>query len=422
MRLFLCALFCLPALTLAQQTLSLDDALRLAKENNGTVRAAEYQVKAAGANVAISKAAFYPSITPNVQWNNQRTESNTGLGTQAFTSDETSSGLNATWRILDSGERDLTLRGSRKSQEAERYSATQTLRNVLFDVQQQYYDALRAQELQKVADAQVDRANTVLEQTKARVLVKDAAAKDILQAQADYLNAKVQALQAKNQTATTAASLKATLGLVAERPLPELAAVGDPAPESLPALATMIDDGLTNRADLQASRLNLASQDFTWRRQRRNASWSFSLDGNLGQTFTPDSLMNRTLSFLLSYPLFDGGQLRETARGTEYQIRANQAVLTQNERQVRAEIESAYNEAMQNQDRLEASKAAVEAARENYNAATEAQRLGAGSLIEVLTAQVSLVTAESNAIEARYDLLTSETRLQLVTGQKMRGE
>src|SRR4051812_16450416 len=49
------------ALANAQQTLTLDDALRMAKERNGTVRAALYDVDAAHSRVAQALAAFFPT-------------------------------------------------------------------------------------------------------------------------------------------------------------------------------------------------------------------------------------------------------------------------------------------------------------------------------------------------------------------------
>jgi outer membrane protein len=416
---FLC---CLPVAGFAQETLTLDEALALAKKNNGDVVSALIENRIAGTQVSRARAAFLPTVTPSYQWNSQRSEIDSGFGTQGFNGDGSSSQVRASWRILDSGERDLTLRGSRKAQEAQIAGSRETLRRTLFTVHQQYYDALRAQELQKVADAQTERANTILEQTKARVELRDAAAKDILQAQADALNARVQALQARNRTATANADLKATIGLPTEDQMPMLQAIGEPATDTLDPLPMLIDDALRNRPDLMTRRLGIQSLDYTYRRQKREASWSFGLDGNLDHQFTPDRLNNRTLTFLASYPLFDGGFLRETARETALRIEADKADLAQAERSARAEIESAYIEHIQNRERLGASKAAVVAARENYNAAVGAQRLGAGDLVEVLTAQVSLVTAESNAIEALYDLLSSEVRLNLVTGRPVRGE
>ena len=65
---------------------------------------------------------------------------------------------------------------------------------------------------------------------------------------------------------------------------------------------------------------------------------------------------------------------------------------------------------------------ALDAAKKNYNAAVDSQKAGAYDLLQVLTAQVSLVTAESNQIQALYDYRISDVNLKLVTGRPIPGE
>jgi outer membrane protein TolC len=71
---------------------------------------------------------------------------------------------------------------------------------------------------------------------------------------------------------------------------------------------------------------------------------------------------------------------------------------------------------------LDASDLALKAAQENFNAASESQSLGAGTIIEVTAAQLALVTAETNRVQALYDYLISEMELKLVTGAPLPGE
>ncbi len=400
--------------------LTLQDALNMARQRNGTIRAAQFDVKSARSQVVITRADYFPTITPSYVYNSERNQSAVG---STFVTERGSTQLAANWRLLDSGQRSLNVRSAVRNAQAAEFNSIQTLRGTLFTVHQQYYDALRAQELQKVAEAQVDRAKQILAQTEARIEAKDAARKDRLQAVADLANAEVEALTAKNQTATSGALLKASIGIDNNSPLPELEKISEmnPTPKT-EDLSNLILEGLKNRADLLSRRRSIESQEFSRQRAERDAGITFSLDGSFNQEFTPDRLQNRGFVFTLSYPLFDGGRLREEARQVGFNIAANRADLVQAERAVRAEIESTYAEYVQNSDRLRAAKTAIDAARENYNAAEESQKLGAATLIDVLTAQVSLVTAESNYIEALYDYTTSEVKVRLVAGRPIPGE
>lgn len=409
----------------AQQgdTLTLDEALKLAKERNGSVRAAQLDVKAAQSRTTQARADFFPTVTPRFDYNSNRIETTTSQGNRFVQDEGSSTGIRTSWTILDSGQRQFSLLASSRSEAATRYNSQQTLRTTLFTVHEQYYDALRAQELLKVANAQVDRTKLILDQTAARIQVGDAAEKDRLQAEADYLNAKVSALVAKNQTTTAEASLKATIGYSPAEPLPPLAKAAEPT-EFPPVgdLATYVDQGLANRADLLAQRKQIESQGYSAKRADRDAGLSFNLGTGFDQNLTPNRLESRTALFEVTFPLFDGGRARAAARAEKYGVEASRADLVQAERTARSEIESAYAEYSQDSQRVEAAKLALQAAQKNYEAAVGSQAAGASNVVEVAIAQSSLVTAESNYIQAIYDYFIADVRLRLVTGSTIPGE
>jgi outer membrane protein len=405
----------------AQDTLTLEEALELAVRRNGTVSAAYWDLEAARARVRQTRALFLPTVVPSFRYDSQRRAFDAG----AFTSDGAQTFISADWRLLDAGQRQATLDATRASAEGQEMRALQVLRGVIFDVHQQYLEALRSQELERVVDAQVTRAETILAQTKALVEAEEAPRKDILQAQADFLNARVQQITIRNRTAATEANLRALIGWDPAEPMPDLEQPSpELTPEVLPPLEALVQQGLERRPDLQAQREFLEAQRFNVRRARIEQGITWNVDASYARRFTPSSEDSRVLSFLVSYPLFDGGRLREATREQEAAYRGSEAALVQTERGARAEIESAYIQVAQNAERLQAATAALEAARVNYEAAAEAFRLGAAGtdIVTVLTAQVSLVTAESGYIEAVYDYYISSAWLRLVTGQPLLGE
>jgi len=140
--------------------------------------------------------------------------------------------VTARWTLLDSGERGFSLGSSRRNLKAQENTAVQTLREVLTTVHERFYDALRAQELLKVQEAQLERVQKILDQTKARVELGDTRPIDILQAEADVLNARATVLQARNRVTNSAATLKAAIGWPADEPLPALAQIGVRLPRS----------------------------------------------------------------------------------------------------------------------------------------------------------------------------------------------
>lgn len=401
--------------------LTLVDALRLAKERNGDVRSARLQVEASRARVTSSFSSFLPTVTPSYSYNTSTTNRQTSPHGR-FGDATSSSDVTANLKLLDFGERDLNYKSSRRSAEAQELSALQTIRSILFQVHQRYYDALRAQELQRVQNAQLERARTILQQTETRVELGDAARKDILQAKADVLNSQASVLGARNRVASTQADLKAAIGWE-QATLPELESAGDAkAAISSKTLDETVTEGLMRRADLQGQRKRLEGQLIDVRLTQLDGLVSFSVDASFRKSFSPDVLDRSALVLSASIPLYDGARSKSNLRAARAGVDASKASLAQSEREARAEIESAYFEFALNQERLAATSAALEAARINFEAARESQRAGASNLIEVLTAQLSLVTAEVNSVEATYDALISGIRLRLVTGEAIPGE
>jgi outer membrane protein len=308
---------------------------------------------------------------------------------------------------------------------AQEATSLQTLRTVLFTVHQRYFDALRARELLRVATLQVERTQKILDQTRARVRVGDAPEKDILQAEADYLNAEAASLAAQTQVASSEANLKATIGWAPDQDLPPLvpAEVPDMQPLGM-TLDQAQEMGLRQRPDLAALRQGIIAQRYGLRLAEVNAGITFSLDANYRRGMAPDVNEDRNLTFLATIPLYDGSRSRESVSIQKYQLESRQANLVQAERNARAEIEAAYKELELNGRRLTAAAAALNAAKRNYEAAIAAQERGAQgtNIITVLTANVSLVTAESGYVQALHDLLTSQVRLRLVLGEPIVGD
>lgn len=409
-----------PALS---QELTLQEALELARQNNGTVQAAFLNYEASRAAARSTLSSFYPTVTPSFQYDVTRTDTYTGFNRGLFNDNTSTSGVTFDWRLLDSGARQATYRRSALSRDAARFDALQTLRSTLFSVHSAFYEALRAEETLKVRTTQLERATEIEKQTKEFAITGAGPEKDILQATADKLNAKASELFARNSVTTAQANLKAAIGVPQSQELDAL--VGPDEQQVIMVdydLETAIRDGLANRPDLAAQRLGVDAQRQNVRLAQIDRGFTWAFDVQHSRAFSPDGFDHSALVFSVSIPLYDGNRTAENLRSSRLSLQADRAFLAQAERDAIAEIESAYKEFSQNLERLDASKAALEAAQLNYKAAFESRQEGAGELIEVLTAQVSLTTAESNYIEAYYDTLISQVRLMLVTGRPVPGE
>jgi outer membrane protein len=324
--------------------------------------------------------------------------------------------------LFDNGTRHATYRKSELLKDQLAFSSLDTYRAVLFDVHSSFYGALRAQQLLKVSESAYTRATTLQDAAEKRESVGSGPKKDILQAKADALNAKVNVLTSKNQVSTSLANLKAVLGWPNDN-VPELDDSQNAEPTMVDySLEKAIADGLANRPSLLAARIRVESSKLDVTLAKLDGGISFQATANYTKSFSESVFDRPSLALTASIPLYDGSRSRENIRAAELGYQADQAALLQTERDVRAEIESAYKEFEQNFSRHEAAKLARDAAQSNYNAAAGAYKEGAGTVLDELTAQVSLATAESNYVQAYYDLLISEVKLKQVVGKPLPGE
>ncbi|MBS1713387.1 MAG: TolC family protein [Armatimonadetes bacterium] len=420
--LVLSALFACAASAQDDAKLTLREALRSARQNNGTVLAARLGYESAKASTKSAFSAFLPTVTPTYSREDGFIDTLTGPGRGRSDLDSGTSAVTASWLLFDNGERSTNYSRARTSEQQTEYQTLETYRSVLFSVHSVFYDALRSQQLLKVANSALERATTLQDYAEKRAEVGSGPRKDILQAKADALNAKVDVLTSTNQVSTSLATLKAVLGW----PQAELPPLDDSESEQPTIVDYTLDqalaEGLANRPSLLASRKLVDLAKLNVRSAKLDTSVAFAGRANYLKSFSESQFDKPTFTLTASFPLFDGYLSRENLRAAELDLKARQASVVQDERDVRAEIESAYKEFRQNFDRREAAKLALDAARLNFESAKGSYTEGAGTILDQLTAQVSLSTAESNAIAAYYDLLISEVRLKLVTGRPLPGE
>lgn len=400
----------------AQANLTLGGAIQHAKANNGFIVASDYDVRIAESQVRAALSAFWPRITPEYRYVDQHASS--GFGSTSRFHDL---GVSSSWRLLDGGQRQFALAGSRNSAQAARFDQVDTVRSTIFAVTVEFFETLRSRELVRVADAQVGRANQTLEATRAQVELGASAAKDILQADADRANAQVSLISARNSVSVSESSLRAILGW-RDTDLPALEEPTDYVEAQVDSLEDAIARGLSGRPDLLATQKRLEAQRYGVLSAERAAGFDWTVDVSHFASLEPTEGQSRGFVFALSFPLVDGGLARENLRQSRDSLAASRILHEQQLRDAVSQIESAYRTREQNRERLEASRLALEAARKNFDAASESHAEGAGTVLDVTSAQLTLVTAETNHVEALYDYYISDAQLRLVIGEPLYGE
>jgi outer membrane protein len=399
--------------------LALDDAIRIALTHQPALGIARARVDSARARVTQSASSYFPQIAPTVQYVNNKTMVGTTSGPPvSFTSEQTTSSITLRQLIYDTGKREANVAAARAGARSSEFGLLDTRQQIIQDVTTAWYEVLRRQELVKVQQANVDRAKTTLDATRAFADAGSSPRKDVLQAQADYDNAVVQLQVAVNDVRLAQTSLKNAMGLVTplalvlpetQLPLP------DPAPDKRTA-KDYLDLALKNRPDLKRDLASAAAQRQSLRVAQIEAGVQVAANVTESYQFDTDRGEYRTFLATMTYPLFDGGLVRAQVRDARATLTQAQLAVEQTRQALQLAVDQAFISKEEARIRIGSTQSAVRAARENYAAARESQKEGAGTIIDVITAQAQLVTAETNAIQAIYDYYSADAQLQRAIG------
>ena len=162
----------------AQEALKMEDAIRMALQNNERALKAPYRVETAEGQLDRSRTAFYPTLTAggSSTWN--ATEDRSGR------SITTTGTVTLTQPLLNPSAFPLYAQ-SRHQLESEKWGAYQDRRVLAFDTARAYLTVLTAEKVLDAAQKRVDTAKTNIAQTQARADAGLVSTNDVTRAQVE---------------------------------------------------------------------------------------------------------------------------------------------------------------------------------------------------------------------------------------------
>jgi len=444
--------------------LTLADAVAIALHQQPTGYISQTQITSANGQKAQARARYFPTLTPEFRYQDSRNTFygiNTGGGTtsimtptggtggtgaggtgtagtqttQTVTGPQSLDGVSVTrgsgstltlqQTLFDSGTRESINAQARRGLDAARFGRTDTRQQIILAVTSDFYSLLRADDLVKVSQAQVTRAQQTVNQTQGQIDAGVAARADILQSQADLANAQVTLLQNESAVRSSEAALKNVMAIETSTPL-QLATLAaadalPPPPNAGPerTLDDYVQQAYAARPDLrqQLSVIEVSRQSV----KQAHIAAGPALTGSYVLTYQPQNDLGAksTDSQVLvtaSYPLFDAGRARGAVRVAEAGRDADLDRLEQLRQNIRLDVEQSFYDRSLALQRTQLAQIAIQAAQASFDAATARRQAGIGTVLDITTAQVSLTQAQNGYVSAIYDFYTADARLRRATG------
>lgn len=408
----------------AQQQLevTLNEAIERSLQVQPAMIQARGDQRNAGASKRSAYGAFIPSVTVGAS-SNHRNNAGVDQGTGRPVPPTSYSGnFNASLELFDGFRRFATIKAASASGTAADAGIVNQRFQTTLETKQVFYNAIATEALVRVADAQVTRARQQLQISVEKLHAGSATRSDSLRSTVEFGNARIALLQAQANLATAQAELGRQIGVdglvraVTDSILP---AMPDTAELRRTAVAAF---PAVEQAEAQAS----AARAQVWAARAQywptlSVSYSDIRQGSGDPTLPWFSRYPETirLTFGISLPLLDGLKREATqvtasvnrdvaeARASEARRQAN-AQLTQQ----LALLATAFEQiAIADDNRA--------AAQEDLRVQNERYRVGAATILDLLTSQAALTQAEVNAIQTRFNYLIARSTLEATVGRTL---
>jgi outer membrane protein TolC len=440
-----------PAAEAALPVLTLRECVTLALEESPRLLTARAEKDIAAENVTSAWGAFMPSVTVSHTYSksdrtdfDQQSTVNEPVGFESVdgdtyyffvptdstvTADQTTKStykdinLSANINLFEGFAKYSRLGSARNSLASREATRRYTVELVIQNVAMAYFNLLLYEELRDVAADTRDQAQQELDRTQTYFRLGSAAKSEVLQQRVRLEQTRLDLVVATNQVEQAFADLAYAMN----QPLARRFRVDRSVLETdfqVESVKELYDEALENRLDLKSAehRLEARKDDVTtatsgyWPQLDLFADYS-RYNNESPFRFGSQESKSWRYGYRVTWNVFDRlgtyterGRAKATARIAEYDL--EQARLD-----AQLEIRQLFNMMVEAREKAKVSEETIEQAQEELRLATERFRVGAGTALDQITAQVNLASARAERVRAVVEFLAAQVQLDRSVGR-----
>jgi len=416
----------------AVRRVTLAQALQLGREYNPDEVTAQQNLRLANMGVTEAWGAYLPTVTGNFSSSKSSSQrvNQFGTVTTGAPTDNSSFGLSANLNLFTGFQRGANRRAAVATRDLNQAALLQQDYATDLNTKQAFFNALSTQELVGVAQANLAQNVEQLRLTSEKLRLGATTRSDSLTASVSYGTAEVQLIQARANALTAEATLARAIGaegMVAAIPDTTLeirlaaldtAQLRRDAEATAPAVVEAQAAVSAGQAALSANR----SQYWPTLSLGASQRWAGSVffPWNTPATATSQTYTGTwSISLSLNYPIFNGFVREASIVTSEASLRDAQAKL----RDARLLLDATLTQDMTALEaagaQIDVSRTSVAAAEESLRMQQERYRLGASTIVDLLTAETALNQAQVTLVESRYNYLIARAQLEALVGHSL---
>ncbi|MFV5698897.1 TolC family protein [Flavobacterium sp. ZT3R17] len=411
----------------AQEVLTVEDAVKIALENNYEIKIASNNLLIDKTNVSSGNAGMLPKATATIVDNNgiQNISQTRSDGTvnklDNAKNNSLTYGVGLDWTVFDGLKMFAKMDQLKELQKLGEAQLKLTIITKISDVNATYFDLVQQQQQLSALDSTIVISNQRLTLAQNRFTIGKASKLEVLNAQVDLNTDKVTLLRQKELLANTKILLNQILArdakidfkvvdrIVVDNKLllPELSALAE---KQNPQLETQIINKRVS--ELQLKQIKAARYPTV----KLNTGYNFSdSQSSLGFT-TQSSARGLNYGFSASLNLFDGFAQNRNEKISKIQIDNSKIAIDQQNLALNSQLATSYQTYLTNLELITLEEKNEAIAKQNLNITLDKFRIGTITTLEFRTAQLNYVNAKVRYSNAQFQAKLSEIALKELAG------
>ena len=415
-----------------KESLSLDDCIQIALTNKEALKASaldlessRQSVKGSYSNILhslILSGSISESSFPQQEGGYNPTTGEITLGSISNLK-SSSAGISLSQNIYDGGRWWNNIAQSKNNYKITEQFNRQVKTNIIREVHRNYFNYLKSLQLLDVSQSNLNSSQQQLALTKQRFDLGSARKTDLLKAEVRYGQARVDVVNNEAVLNNAFLSLKNAMGIV--RTSRDFIVNDDVFfLDTIPDFENAFESIQKYNPSVLAKKNQITNAEFNEKLAKGsrfpNISATASYSGNsedfqsLSDEWDQNWRMNTNLSF--SVPIYTGNTLSTTIQQAKLNVRKQESEYLTQLQDLSVQLEVILDQLNYYKEVIPINEKVVASAEEDVKLVQERYSLGSASILEVLDAQVSLVTARSSLIRSKYDSMIEQANMKAILG------
>lgn len=426
------------------KALTLDECIAVALRGNSALQNAQRRLNIAGTQVTTARSGVLPSVDLSLSSGRFRQGDRTRLGdvlvgfdpvtgeavyerrtlTQAgFSTSDHSATISASLPLFDFGANWNRIRQASAAEDASAKTYESTRQNTILLVHQRYFGYLKELQLLAVYEDAAKSSEEQLKRTESMYEIGSVAQGDVFRQRTQLGNDRINLITQQNRVRNARSQLNVAMG---RPPDGELDVVDVEAlPESRTySLEEVLNVAIDKNPDLQSFKFQMRRAGIGKSIARTAYLPSFSISGayrrshnEFGRVYSGfDKNWNGSVGVDMRLNLFNGFSDQANFERESLNYRIAEEDYTDRLRNIRLEAEQALLSLQAWHEITAINTENLASAQEDLRLAQERYRVGAGTLLDIITAQANLTRARSTLVSAKYDSMIANAQLKASMG------